>query len=313
MQARGAIPYLVLGSLAAHAAIFYGWDPGFTSAEQEALRPPNVIELVPLKPGAEPLAPARLETLEPPKPPEPPPPPHGQVVETPNLPEAPVPPEVARFLAEKNIRVAKETASALGERPGFSGSPHPPSLPAGGPSEPERKRVQEQAQSPGSGLQPNKLYPSYRDLWQLSPASAGKESSSPTEPGELADPGAGRIDYLDGVVAGEITALNTQAFRYAAFYNRIKAAVRAYWSPGSAVLRSGQPRHDLDTYVQVVTDAQGKLVSTPQVIHSCGYPAVDEAAVQAIAQATPFYGVPEGVLNDKKQFNEVWGFHVILR
>ena len=296
---------MLLSSLAVHAAVFYGWDPGFTSAEQAALRQPNVIELVPLKPAPE------SEAV--PKAPEVEVHPRGQVVETPNLPESPVPPENARFLSERNIQVAKETAGAPGERPGFSGRPQPPAPPAGGPPEPERKRIQAQAQSSEPGLGPSKLYPSYRDLWQLSPRSGAKESSGPVEAGELADPLAGRIDYLDGVVAGEITALNTQAFRYAAFYNRIKTAVRAYWDPSSAVLRSGQPRHDLDTYVQVVTDVQGKLVSPPQVIHSCGYPAVDEAAVRALEHATPFYGVPDGVLNDKKQFDEVWGFHVILR
>jgi len=320
MRARGAIPYLMLGSLAVHAAVIYGWDPGFLAKENAAQRQPDVIELVPLNPG---LAPATAPGMQlvpaPNSQPEPLPPPRparGQVVETPNLLESPTPPENARFLSERNIRVAKETAGPTSDRPGFSGSPHPPSPPAGGPPVPELKRVQVQeapAEGPGPGFEARKLYPSYRDLWQLSPSPGAKESSSPAGAGDLLGVPGGRIDYLDGVVAGEITALNTQAFRFAAFYNRIKAAVRAYWDPSSAVLRSGQPRHDLDTYVRVVTDAQGKLVSPPEVIHSCGYPAVDEAAVRAIQQATPFFGVPEAVLNDKKQFDEVWGFHVILR
>ena len=323
MRARGVIPYLLLGSLAVHAAVIYGWDPGFLAKEKAAPSQPDVIELVPLNPGPAPLTAPGMQLLPAPAPPAPPaplPPPrpaHGQVVDTPNLPESPTPPENARFLAEKNIRVAKETAGPGGDRPGFSGSPHPPSPPAGGPPVPELKRIQEAQAAPpeatGPGLEARKLYPSYKDLWQLSPAPGAKESKSPAGAGDLLGVPGGRIDYLDGVVSGEITALNTQAFRFAAFYNRIKAAVRAYWDPSSAVLRSGQPRHDLDTYVRVVTDAQGKLISPPEVIHSCGYPAVDEAAVRAIQHATPFYGVPEAVLNDQKQFDEVWGFHVVLR
>jgi len=34
--------------------------------------------------------------------------------------------------------------------------------------------------------------------------------------------------------------------------------------------------------------------------------------VRAIQKATPFYGVPEGILNPERRFDEVWGFHVIL-
>ncbi|OGP61037.1 MAG: hypothetical protein A2V67_03570 [Deltaproteobacteria bacterium RBG_13_61_14] len=257
----------VLASLSLHGAGFYGWDPTARPGREKAKPEEKVIELVPFKPLEEPF------------------PVHGQVVETPDLPAADQAPENARFLAERNLRVDRETlgrvADRAGRRSGAMTPPVPPPLP---PAE---------TQEPGLRLAAKELYPSFRDLWQMVPDAGG------------------RIDHVEGVAQGEVTALNTQEFRYAAFYNRLKQAVRAYWDPQPAVLRSGMPRHNLDTYLRFVTDADGKLLLV-EVIHSCGYPAVDQAAVRAMEQATPLYGVPKGLLNEKGELDEVFGFHVIL-
>jgi TonB family protein len=269
MNGQRAIPLFVLASLALHGAGFYGWDPGASSGREPAKPEEKVIELVPFKPPEEPF------------------PVHGQVVETPDLPAADQAPENARFLAERNLRVDRETLGRVADRVGRqSGAMTSPLAQPPAPSQAE-------AGESGGKLAAKELYPSFRDLWQMVPESGG------------------RIDHIEGVAEGEVTALNTREFRYAAFYNRVKQAVRAYWDPQPAVLRSGMPRHNLDTYLRFVTDADGKLLLV-EVIHSCGYPAVDQAAVRAMEQATPFYGVPKGLLNEKGELDEVFGFHVIL-
>lgn len=269
MNGSRAIPFFILASLALHGAGFYGWDPTARPGGDQARPEEKVIELVPIKPAEEP------EPI------------HGQVVETPDLPEADLAPEHARFLAERNLRVERETIGRVADRMGRRSAPMIPPQPQ------EPKEPAAESQEPGLKLAAKELYPSFRDLWQMVPESGG------------------RIDHLEGVAEGEITALNTQEFRYAAFYNRVKQAVRAYWDPQPAVLRSGWPRHNLDTYVHFVTDADGRPLLV-EVLHSCGYPAVDQAAVRAMEQATPFYGVPKALLNEKGQLDEVFGFHVVL-
>lgn len=272
MKPARALPWFLLASVAIHGAGFWGLGEGPEPAQNLPRPKEKILELVPLPPAEEPL------------------PLRKQVVETPDLPAADQPRAEARFLAERNLRVDRETlgpvalrSSGRGES-GGADSPHPP------PPEPPAENAPEDLK-----LGVKQLYPSFRDLWQMMPEA-----------------GAGRIDHIEGVAEGQITALNTQEFRYAAFYNRVKQAVRAYWNPESAVLRSGWPRHNLDTYLRFVADAEGRLLVV-EVIHSCGYPAVDQAALRALERAAPFYGVPKGLLNEKGQWDEVFGFHIILR
>ncbi len=118
----------------------------------------------------------------------------------------------------------------------------------------------------------------------------------------------GSIEYFPSDVArGRITSLNSKAFTYAAFYNRINKIIRFYWEPQKALSHIKWPGTTLKTRLRIVMKDNGDLISV-DVIDPCGYPLIDAAAVRAVRKAAPFYNVPQALLNEKDQFIYNLGF-----
>jgi TonB family protein len=206
---------------------------------------------------------------------------HGQVVETPSLPETEAP-EDYDYVSEKNIKVAFQRKGPL-DRQGSKLVP-PPSM---------IMEIEEMGEDSSIKVISRKtLFPSYKDLKDW-----------------LADE-PGRIDHLEDIPFGEITQVNTHAYKYALFFNQLKRTLYFYWNPRAALLLSGSPARDLETRLLVRIEKNGVLRSV-EVVKSCGYLRVDQAAVGAFQQATPIYNIPDGLCNSEGYLEMLWAFHIV--
>lgn len=240
----------------------------------------------------------------------------GQVVDlgAPS-PDDPNPPDDSNYLAERNMRTEHESIKPSRARTGSPGAVMPPA-----------RRAASRPRKPGSQERP---------AADASRGENGGEVEVSGEAGKDADagkPGAeltredfrismseikqtlagddGSIDYVPGVVHGDITSLNARQYAYASFYNRIKKIIRFYWEPGRAVENLNWSGVTLETRLRVVITDDGALESV-DVVKSCGYPVVDAAAIRAMRKAAPFYNVPPGLLDENKKLDEVWAFYIV--
>jgi len=259
------INFMILASVGLHLWATHSFDPGI-GASPEFETEDEFIELTPL-PDTE------FKDKEF----------HGQVVELPPGPET-EPPDDYEYLAERNLRVAFQSAG----RPDRSGATvqAPPSMIV--------EMEEKDRDSLGVTVVNTKaLFPSYRDLKDW-----------------LADE-PGRIDHLEGVPYGEITQVNAHSYKYALFFNQLKRTLYFYWNPSSALILSGRPGRDLETRLLVIVERSGVLHSV-EVIQSCGYPRVDQASVEAFQRTAPIYNIPEGLLSDRGYLEMTWSFIVVF-
>ena len=104
---------------------------------------------------------------------------------------------------------------------------------------------------------------------------------------------------------GAETHLNTREFLYYSYFNRIKKKLRQHWEPiifakvrslakqGRFLASSG----DKDTRVVLVLDETG-LIRKVQVITTSGVEDIDEAAVDALNEASQFPNPPKDLVRD---------------
>jgi TonB family protein len=122
-------------------------------------------------------------------------------------------------------------------------------------------------------------------------------------------------DALIGVHEGDETLLNTREFKYAAFFNRVKAAVAMHWHPQEAGQRHESVYGLLGertrvTVLEVVLDADGGLVGT-RVQISSGLPFLDEEAQQAFVRSAPFLHPPAALLDpESRRIAFRFGFYI---
>ncbi len=270
-----------------------------------------------------------------PKVPEPPPVVRGQVVEV--APQFPTAPQHSRFLSDRDNSVAKETRARLrtadravlavpssprietGLPPGQGGRAERPtrgiegerSAPAPTQSTPkvamapktEADLGTETRPQDGSALAPAPTPPPTVAGGEGGERSAGDPLAHPLlSPGTLARIAGGpSMDRLDDVDEGEGTFLNTRAWKYATYFNRVKRAVASAWDPMTPYtardpMGSVYGRSDRETLVDVTLDDRGNLKKV-EVAQSCGLDFLDLAAVKAFEAAAPFPNPPSGVVD----------------
>jgi len=89
----------------------------------------------------------------------------------------------------------------------------------------------------------------------------------------------------------ETVSLNTQEFKYYAYFSHIKRHIEMAWNyPLEAQKNQWEGRLSLT----FVVEADG-TVSDIILIHSSGYEVLDEAAIKAIKFASPFNPIPESI------------------
>ena len=126
--------------------------------------------------------------------------------------------------------------------------------------------------------------------------------------------GGGSVDKLDGVEAGDTTALNAKRWKYASFFNRMKRQVAQNWHPDQVYLRR-DPRgniygpKDRITVLQVALKPDGSVANI-YVTKASGIDFLDEEAMRAFRAAQPFPN-PPGALVDREEalITFSFGFH----
>lgn len=230
-------------------------------------------------------------------------------------------PEEAKYLAETNNRVTKETRAReqtnLYSRATAKTQPNPKAAPAvkgltGGRAAPAVKAVSALDRLTGNHGRPERL------TQLLQEAAAGRESNLdapdkagqedgdavPVMEGDASETGGGAPpDDLSNVEKGEGTYLNTREWKYAAFFNRVKQAVVARWDPIGR-LRSKDPRGDRQlgvrdriTVVGVALRPDGTIVDI-FVSESSGIELLDQESIQAFERAAPFSNPPQALVQN---------------
>jgi TonB family protein len=282
------------------------------------------------------------EIIEPEPEPPPLPDPGAQVVEITEPSEAERP-ERARYLAEfdsvvERETVARGTTDEMAERP----SPHAEGGDAAERGAPEESPLERDDPGeagdpgePGQELAMRDPEPGRRgELGGFEPRRDRVEPAPPGEPGAGGQGGSGApdlrpseellarvvgssggsVDRLEGVAEGERTALNAVQWKHASFFNRVKREVAQDWNP-AAVYRRHDPEgtvyglRERITVVRVWLTPDGSLARIV-VLRKSGIDALDEEAVRAFRAAQPFPNPPAALVDPESQtlaFN--FGFH----
>lgn len=217
-------------------------------------------------------------------------------------------PEEARFIAETNNTVARETkAKDLALKvsrvtPKTAPNPEAAQAPKGNVGGASAPALAPPSFENFGGGQPKRLT-------QLLHAARGKEqnveveekagaddgTAAPTPESDATDPGGGAFaDKLD-VPEGAATALNTNEWKYAAFFNRVKQSVSAKWDPMRRAPKMSA--HDRTTVLGVSLRPDGTIVDL-YVTESSGLEALDIEAMQAFEKAAPFPNPPAALVHN---------------
>jgi protein TonB len=197
-------------------------------------------------------------------------------------------------LSDKNRKVEEETVargSSLG----------------GGPTRPERS-------SPFSpGYEPERIQPPEELLLEEEKLKKEESEKSITDEREKSTPtrererlttrdlmpsrdDVARLDQplgtaSEGIREGETVSLNTQEFKYYAYFSHIKKQIEMAWNyPMEAQEKNWGGRLS----VVFIVEEDG-WVSSVKLINSSGYEILDDAAIRAINFASPFNPIPETI------------------
>lgn len=111
----------------------------------------------------------------------------------------------------------------------------------------------------------------------------------------------GTTDTIDDVDPGSATILDTQRYKYASFFNRMKDDIDQYWDP-VARLKARDPEGRINgsktrvTRVMIILNADGSLDKI-SIQQSCNVDYLDDEAVRAVRSAAPFPNPPQGMLD----------------
>jgi len=125
--------------------------------------------------------------------------------------------------------------------------------------------------------------------------------------------GAPMSDYLPDVEEGEETWLNTRAFKYATYYNRIKRKVASRWDPVK-VQRRYDPSYAIYGYknrytvVYIVLTKDGSLENV-SIKRSSGVDFLDQEALASIKRSAPFPNPPGGITEKDGKIKFPFGFY----
>jgi TonB family protein len=232
----------------------------------------------------------------------------GQVVELPApRPDEEVPPSDARFAAERDSSVAKETKRTAPPERDRPAPARPPALALRTPRvQPRPPAPPIQPGTPGGPSTPSGQSPETEAVAPPGPPGAPGSPTPPAPPAFSLMPtqatlaralGRGTSDYLPDLDEGEDTALNARKWKFAAFFNRVKEQIRQHWhaaqeyqkrDPTGAVY-GGRTRF---TLLRVQLKPDGTLVDV-RLEQPSGVDFLDDVAVDAVKEAQPFPNPPQ--------------------
>jgi TonB family protein len=242
--------------------------------------------------------------------------PEGQVVEAPPSKDKRKP-DKARFLAEQDSRVEKETKSSVRTR--GSAQPQPQPELTGKGQETETAQGGMRAEQHGVGPIPPEFQRSddgQRSAEKRAPKSLLDINLEPSKEAMTSALAGSGLDHLDGIIDGDATALNTMGWRYASFFNRVKRKVERHWHPDVEYRRHDPYGNiygfkDRVTVLLVVLRPDGSLKKA-YVMEPSGALFLDDEAREAVMQAAPFPNVPPGLM-DKRDGLVKFTFHFLVQ
>lgn len=208
-------------------------------------------------------------------------------------------PKEAKYLAESNNRVEKETRAK--EQTNQYSVARPKNAPR--PEAVVAAKGEPQPEPAPSGVSLAESFFGRQQASALSPtlAPAGEsgEVAAERQGGEEREGGGAPNDALNDVAVGDGTFLNTREWKFAAFFNRVKQAVSAKWDPNARLRaqRSAMGFRDRLTVLHVALRADGTLADV-FVAQSCGLDALDVEAMNAFTKAQPFPNPPAALVQD---------------
>jgi TonB family protein len=230
-------------------------------------------------------------------------PPEGQVVDAPVpheiLDDSTVDDEDVTYLSDKTVRVSKSSKSSA-----VMAGVYDVGAVTAGPS-----ALQSDEMMPGA-VMPEMVAGQQMKEAETAEIPLGKDAVNVQEspPGSavqifptfkaVADAVKGSgLDKLEDVDEGDKTLLNTNEWKHAGFFLRVKNAVAQYWNPGAAFLMydpsgSVYGYKDRETVVKVVLECDGGIKHL-YVAHPSGAKFLDDEALDALRSAGPFPNPPQ--------------------
>lgn len=121
-------------------------------------------------------------------------------------------------------------------------------------------------------------------------------------------------DYLKDVKEGSRTILSTREYRYFGYYQRIKELLRQHWRPNldkhvARLWDQGKEMEELEliTRVSIVLTPEG-FIERISKVSGCGIEEVDNAAITAFQEASPFPNPPKGIIEADGFLRVNWEF-----
>jgi len=123
-------------------------------------------------------------------------------------------------------------------------------------------------------------------------------------------------DYVEEMVLGDFTRLNTVEYKFYGFYHRIRQKLEQFWGKSihekaQNIFRSGRrlpASENLITSLQVTLNAKGEIIAV-KILGASGVKELDDAAIESFNQAGPFPNPPKELMVNGKATID-WGFVV---
>jgi len=118
-------------------------------------------------------------------------------------------------------------------------------------------------------------------------------------------------EFVDNRLEGDQTKLNTIAFKYFSFFQRIKSKLTPVWRQKIQKLAAGRfSTLNLKTVIRIWINQKGELIRY-QLADTSGLREVDRIALEAVLQVAPFENPPRGLFI-KETFAFDWGFIILI-
>lgn len=242
--------------------------------------------------------------------------PMGLIKPNANTPRAQEAPDNARYMSDRNIRVAKEQKARDSE-----GVPK-----VGAPGLPDHARTRSSpVRSHPAHAHPNTLahpkasthvmpklgnlgIPFHLDQPPPDPATAQREPDPESQQSEPRSGGGGQGSILDkDVPEGSENILNAKESIYYSFFSRVYDAMYPVWASlarEGAIIAHPRPG-DYITDIDVVLDREGNLIQL-NVLSSSGVQELDHAAEETWRKVARFPNPPAGLLDSNGQIHMPW-------
>ncbi|HUT54207.1 MAG TPA: energy transducer TonB [bacterium] len=298
-------------SLMLNLALMHFFNPREASAATDDFK---LIELVNLPKDEVP------EAKEPEKKPEPEP--SGQIVDLgpadPN--DITPPPDHARYLSERNMRVEQETIKPSRSQTGSPGSQQEKTDNNRSENSSKGRAAQKKPRAGGEreASSRGKRAPDYLvgrpvEVAKNDPAGVGK-SDLKIKLSDLSrsmDSDNGSVDYIPSARLGNITCVDSRQYTYASFFNRFKKVLAFFWRSDVSVLLMDYsiPEGKYITVIDIAYNRDGSFDSA-MVLESSGIPILDAATIKAARKTAPIYDLPPQLIDSDGRFKTRFGFIV---